>query len=194
MSLLRCFLAVALPQSLQDSIEAATAGPRKRLGTDLIRWVPTHNVHLTLKFLGDTSPSGIELIQAALEAETNQYTPFDVLLRGFGAFPNDRKPRVLWIGLIAPVTLASLQHQLDVATARLGYSSEERTFSPHLTVGRVRPNITVNGLQKIRDELEHTAVGELGSFSVDSVQLIKSELQPSGSVYTKLFSAALAKP
>jgi len=68
MSLLRCFLAVALPQSLQDSIEAATAGPRKRLGTDLIRWVPTHNVHLTLKFLGDTSPSGIELIQAALEA------------------------------------------------------------------------------------------------------------------------------
>jgi len=187
---IRCFVAAQLPISMREEIGRLGG----RIATDGLRLVRPELVHVTLKFLGDTSPSGIELIQAALEAETNQYTPFDVLLRGFGAFPNDRKPRVLWIGLIAPVTLASLQHQLDVATARLGYSSEERTFSPHLTVGRVRPNIAVNGLQKIRDELEHTAVGELGSFSVDSVQLIKSELQPSGSVYTKLFSAALAKP
>jgi 2'-5' RNA ligase len=193
MSLLRCFLAVELPPSLQDAIGAATEDPRRRLGSDLIRWVPARNVHLTLKFLGDTAPSAIGLIKAALRAEVPQYQPFDALVHGFGAFPSNRKPRVLWVGLTAPPVLASLQHELDVATARLGYSSEERGFSPHLTIGRVRQNISTSGLQKIRDELEQTSIGELGSLRVEAVHLFKSELQPAGSVYSKLFSAPLVK-
>ena len=193
MSLLRCFLAVELPTPLQDSIQFATAKVRSQLGSELVRWVPTRNVHLTLKFLGDTSPSGVELIQAALRAEVPQYRSFEVLMKGFGAFPSSRKPRVLWVGLVAPASLASLQHELDVATARLGYSSEERVFSPHLTIGRVRQSISAAGLQQIRDGLQQTSIGELGSFRVDSVHLYKSELQPAGSVYTKLFSAPLAE-
>jgi len=193
MSLLRCFLAVELPPSLQDAIEEATAGPRTRLGSDLIRWVPAHNVHLTLKFLGDTAPSGLSLIQAAMQAEASQYEPFEALVKGFGAFPNNRRPRVLWVGLSAPPVMASLQHELDVATARLGYTSEERGFSPHLTIGRVRQNVRASGLQRIRDELDGTSIGELGSFKVGSVQLFQSELQPSGSVYTRLFTAPLAR-
>jgi len=193
MSLLRCFLAVELPPPLQDAIEAATEGPRRSLGSDLVRWVPCRNVHLTLKFLGDTAPSAIGLIEAALRAEVPQYQPFDVLVQGFGAFPSNRKPRVLWVGLTAPPVLGSLQHELDVATARLGYSSEERGFSPHLTIGRVRQNISTSSLQKIRDELEQTSIGELGSLRVEVVHLFKSELQPAGSVYSKLFSTPLAK-
>ncbi|MFH1184451.1 MAG: RNA 2',3'-cyclic phosphodiesterase [Chloroflexota bacterium] len=191
--MLRCFLAVELPLSLQEAIEAATAVPRAKLGSDLVRWVSSRNVHLTLKFLGDTTPSSIELIGAALTAEVSQYRPFDVVAKGFGAFPSNRKPRVLWVGLTAPPALSSLQHELDVATARLGYGSEERDFSPHLTIGRVRQNVPTAGLQKIRDELEQTAIGELGTLTVEAVHLFKSELQPSGSVYTRLFTVALAK-
>jgi 2'-5' RNA ligase len=82
---------------------------------------------------------------------------------------------------------------LDVATARLGYASEERGFSPHLTVGRVRQNVPTAGLQKIRDELEQTSIGELGTLSVEAVHLFKSELQTSGSVYTRISTAALAR-
>jgi 2'-5' RNA ligase len=146
-----------------------------------------------LKFLGDTTPPSIELIEAALAAEVSQYKPFDVGVKGFGAFPSNRKPRVLWVGLTAPPALSSLQHELDVATARLGYASEERGFSPHLTVGRVRQNVPTAGLQKIRDELEQTSIGELGTLSVEAVHLFKSELQTSGSVYTRISTAALAR-
>ena len=193
MSLLRCFIAVELPTSIQDAIRAATAVPRSKLGSDLVRWVPVRNIHLTLKFLGDTAPSGIELIQAALSAEAAQYRPFDVLVKGFGAFPGNRKPRVLWVGLSAPAALTSLQHELDVATARLGYSSEERGFSPHLTIGRVRQNATAAGLLRIRDELESTYIDVIGSMRVAAVHLFKSELLPSGSVYTRLFTAPLGE-
>jgi 2'-5' RNA ligase len=193
MSLLRCFVAVELPASLQDAIEAATAVPRARMGPDLVRWVPARNIHLTLKFLGDTAPSGIGMIQAALRAQATQYKAFDVLVEGFGAFPTKRKPRVLWVGLKGPTELASLHHELDVATARLGYRSEERGFSPHLTIGRVRQTITSAGLQRIRDELEQTSIGEIGAMRVGAVKLFKSELQAAGSVYTSLFTAALAE-
>lgn len=193
MNLLRCFLAVELPPPIQDAIETATAGPRAKLGSDLVRWVPAHNVHLTLKFLGDTTPSGMELVQAALRAEVPQFKPFDVRVKGFGAFPSTRKPRVLWVGLVAPPALTSLQHELDVATTRLGYASEEREFEPHLTVGRVRQNTATAHLLKIRDELVKMSIGELGVFRVDAVHLFKSELQPTGSVYTRIFSEPLAK-
>jgi 2'-5' RNA ligase len=122
-----------------------------------------------------------------------QFKRFDVLVEGFGAFPSNRKPRVLWLGLVAPPALASLHHELDVATSRLGYASEERGFSPHLTIGRVRQGAASAGLQRVRDQLEKTAVGALGSLHVGAVHLFKSELQPSGSVYTKLHTAELAQ-
>jgi 2'-5' RNA ligase len=194
MSMLRCFLAVELPASVQEAIEAATMGPRARLGTKLVRWVAIRNVHLTLKFLGDTAPSSMSAISAALQAEVRQYQAFEVRVRGFGAFPNNRKPRVLWVGLDAPPVLSSLQHELDVATARLGYNSEERQFSPHLTVGRVRPEAGASAIQKIREEIEQTSVGELGVVRVEAVHLFSSELQAAGSIYTNIFTAPLGNP
>jgi 2'-5' RNA ligase len=89
--------------------------------------------------------------------------------------------------------LLSLQHAIETATARLGYASEERGFSPHLTIGRVRQNVSTMDLQKIRAALEEAKVGRLGTAHVDAVHLFKSELHPNGSVYTKLFSAPLGK-
>ena len=193
MRLLRCFIALELPASLQEAIDIATEPARTRIGSDLVRWVPTGNVHLTLKFLGDTAPSGIESIKAALATEAEQYRPFDMSVRGFGAFPSSRKPRVLWVGITAPPVLASLQREVDVATARLGYNTEERPFSPHLTIGRVRQNITTSGIQKIRDEISNITIGDLGSVQVDAVHLFKSELQAGGSVYTRLYAAAFSR-
>lgn len=192
MSVFRCFLAVELPISLQGAIEAAIMELRDRIGSDLVRWVPGSNVHLTLKFLGDAASSSLDMIRASIEAAAIQFEPFDVLVGGFGTFPNNRRPRVLWVGLDAPHGLASLHHEVELATLRLGYTSDGRSFSPHLTVGRVRERIGSKDVQRIRGELQRTKIGEIGRWRVDAVHLFRSELLPSGSRYTRLFSAPLA--
>ncbi len=193
MSLLRAFIASELPPALQDSIYTATGELRKSLGDGLIRWVPAHNVHLTLKFLGDVSISSLDLIKQMMSAEASEFAAFDVQVEELGCYPNLRRPRVLWVGLKAPAELASLQRAIEAASARLGYESEERDFSPHLTIGRVRQNASSGDVHKIRTALEGCRVGALGSARVDAIHLFKSELRPEGSIYTKLFSAPLQK-
>jgi len=191
MGLLRAFLASELPAQIQDAIHQSTAGLRQALGDDLVRWVPARNVHLTLKFLGDISPSSVDLIQQMLLAEASQFPAFEMQVEGLGCYPNPRRARVLWVGLKAPPELASLQRAVEAAAARLGYESEERGFSPHLTIGRVRQNASAADLQKVRGALEATQVPALGTVRVDAIHLFKSELHPQGSIYTRLFSAPL---
>ena len=193
MGLLRAFLATELPIPIQDTIQIATNSMRKTLGNDLIRWVPVHNVHLTLIFLGDISSSSLDLIKQMMTTEAAQFRAFEMRIEGLGAYPNSRRPRILWVGLNAPSALTYLQHALQAATARLGYPPEEREFSPHLTIGRVRQNVSTSEQQKIRTTLEETQVGNLGTVCVDGVHLFKSDLQPSGSLYTSLFMAPLVK-
>lgn len=191
MGLLRAFLAAEISIPLQDHIHTATAGLHAALGDGLVRWVPPHNVHLTLKFLGDVSRSNLDLIEQMLLKEAAQFAAFDMQVGGLGAYPNLRRARVLWVGLKAPAELLSLQRAVESAAARLGYESEERGFSPHLTIGRVRQNASSGDLQKIRTTLEGCRLGELGSVRVDALHLFKSELRPEGSLYTRLFSAPL---
>ena len=193
MGLIRTFIAAELPLPLQDAIQKATSGLHKTLGDELIRWVPPHNVHLTLKFLGDVSPASLDQIKQILVTEAAQVESFAVQVEGLGAYPNPRRPRVLWVGLNAPASLTALQHSIDAAAARLGFESEDREFSPHLTIGRVRQNLSVAEQQKIRTALEEAQIANLGTAQVDAVYLFKSDLQAAGSIYTKLFSAPLLK-
>ena len=193
MNLLRAFIALELPTFLQDAIRISTASLQKKLGLDLIRWTPAHNVHLTLKFLGDVSPANMDILKQMLTMESAQHSAFDIHVEGIGSFPNPKRPRVLWVGLNAPATLSSLARGIETASAKLGYPTEERGFSPHLTIGRVRQNAPTTDLQKIRTALEEIKVGNLGMAHIDAVNLYKSELQSSGSVYTRLFSAPLGK-
>ncbi len=193
MGLLRAFVASELPPNLQDTIYTATADLRQSLRDGVVRWVPARNVHLTLKFLGDVSPSSLDLLKQMLVAEASQFTAFDIQVIGLGCYPNLRRPRVLWVGLEAPAELGSLQHAIEAAAARLGYESEERDFSPHLTIGRVRQNASSGDVHKIRTALEGCRIGRLGSARVDAIHLFKSELRPEGSIYTRLFSAPLQK-
>lgn len=191
MGLLRAFLASELPDTLQNAIDTATANLRRSLRVDLVRWVPPRNIHLTLKFLGDVSPSSLDLIKQMLLTEASLFPAFDVQVEGLGCYPNARRPRVLWVGLNAPPELASLQRSIEAAAARLGYESEERSFSPHLTIGRVRQNASAADLHDIRSALEATPVGLLGKARVEAIHLFRSELRPEGSSYTRLFSAPL---
>jgi 2'-5' RNA ligase len=194
MSLLRVFIAIELSEHVCDAIQKQTVRLRQTLGNDLIRWVPTQNMHLTLKFLGDTTTSHLEFLKQLLAREANLHPQFSFQLGGLGAFPNSKRPRLLWIGIHAPADLASLQKSIESGTTRLGYEQEERAFSPHLSIGRVRQNLNPPEMQKIRTALDTIQLGNIGLARVDFIHLYKSDLQPSGSIYTKLFSAPLSKP
>ena len=192
MSMLRAFIAVEIPAHLQQTVHRETARLRKTIDS-LVRWVPPQNMHLTLKFLGDVSPSSVDFLRQMLRSEAANIPCFEFHLAGLGAFPNLRRPRVLYIGIQAPAALDALQHGIESATRRLGYEAEERPFSAHLTLGRVRQNATAVEQQQIRRAIEGTQVDLPGTAKVDSVHLYKSELNPGGSVYTRLFSALLRK-
>ena len=191
MSLLRAFIAVEIPTKIHKEIESQTAPLRDSLNASLVRWVPTGNIHLTLKFLGDISSANVEKLIQNISAEASQHPAFEIQFRGLGVFPNPKRPRVLWIGIQAPAGLEALQSQLEAATAKLGYPVEKRPFSPHLTIGRVKQPVSLADIQRIRTALEETQVGALGSTTVNAVHLFKSELKPTGAVYTRLHSAPL---
>ena len=194
MSLLRAFIAIELPKNILDAIEKQTARLRQSLGNDIVRWVPSQNMHLTLKFLGDVAPSHIDFLKQLLMREAESHPQFSLQMGGLGSFPTLRRPRILWIGIHAPADLVSLQKSIETAATRLGYEQEERTFSPHLTIGRARQTISLSEQQQIRAALESVQLGNIGTAIIDCVHLIKSDLHPSGSTYTKLFSAPLSKP
>jgi 2'-5' RNA ligase len=191
MTHLRTFIAIDLPKSIQDSIEKEVARLQKLLSSEIIRWTPLQNIHITLKFLGDTPTMHIDFLKQMLTRLCDSHSAFDLQLSTLGSFPNAKLPRILWLGLHAPTGLASLQRDIENESARLGYEKEARAFSPHLTIGRVHQNIHPNDLQKIASILSTFQLGKIGSARVDSVHHYQSDLHTDGSVYTKLFSAKL---
>lgn len=192
MSLLRAFIAVEIPEEILQAVGEATAEMRRVIGPR-VRWVPTQNMHLTLKFLGDITPSNVDMLSQMVRAQAELFPCFDIHVGGLGSFPSLKRPRVIFIGIQAPAALEALQRGIESASHRLGYESEDRGFSPHLTLGRVKQGVTATELQLIRRALEETTIDSLGAARVDSVHLYKSDLKPSGSIYTRLYSAPLKK-
>jgi 2'-5' RNA ligase len=176
---------------MQETIQQKTEPLRKTIGASIVRWVPSQNVHLTLKFLGDVSATSVEILTQMLRAQADSHSAFDIHISGLGSFPNLKRPRVLFIGIQPPAELEALYRGVESEATRLGYESDEHGFSPHLTLGRVKQYCSASDQQKIRKALEETKVDSLGATQVDSVHLYKSDLKPTGSVYTKLFSAPL---
>lgn len=191
MTQIRAFIAIDLPQSIQDSIEKQTARLHQTLGNEIIRWTPIQNMHLTLKFLGNIPNNHVDFLKQMLTQTADSHSAFDLQIGGIGSFPNAKSPRVLWLGIHPAAELMSLQKNVDAGASRLGYEKEARAFSPHLTLGRVRQNIQPSDLQKIRSTFDTFQLGKIPSARVDSVHLYQSELHSEGSIYTKLFSALL---
>lgn len=192
MNLLRAFIAIEIPLPIRQAVCTATSDLQKELNS-LVRWVPLENMHLTLKFLGDVSSTNLDMVTQMISAEADLFECFEIHLDGLGSFPNLKRARVLFIGIRAPAVLSALHRGIESAAKRLGYESEERDFSPHLTIGRVKQNIAAPEQQTIRRALEGTKIASLGTAKIDSVHLYKSDLKPTGSVYTRLYSAPLKK-
>ncbi|MBI4826724.1 MAG: RNA 2',3'-cyclic phosphodiesterase [Nitrospirae bacterium] len=187
--MLRCFIAIELPEEIKKSL-AETQTALKKYGAE-IRWVRPENIHLTLKFLGDTEEEQLEKISANISEACRGFKAFSLKMTGLGVFPGMRSPKVLWAGLNGSNNIIDLQKGIDISMAHFGFKPEKREFSPHLTIGRFRSLANKDAL------LEAVTSGKVknqGSFEVKTVALIKSSLTASGSVYTKISEALLAKP
>lgn len=191
MPVIRAFIAIELPHEIHQRLDQVISQLKQRLGDTAIRWVPADNIHLTLKFLGDVSIANVEVLKKIMQAEAAGCPHFEISVGGLGAFPNAHHPRVVWVGVEAPSDLNNLQHAIEAATERLGYTKEERPFSAHLTLGRVSRNATPKDARLIGEVLESTKVGFLGAAHIQAVHLFKSDLKPTGSIYTKMFTAPL---
>jgi 2'-5' RNA ligase len=191
MSVIRAFIAVDLPPDLRARLAEICDQLRTEMGQVPVRWVPPEKMHLTLKFLGDVSMNNVNVLQDILRGETVDREPFAISLGGLGAFPKVRRPRVIWVGVEAPPELESLQRGIDKQTAKVGYPPDRRPFSPHITVGRVSRNASPAEVRVIGDTLNEANVGYLGVARVQAVHLYRSDLQPGGAVYHRLFSAEL---
>jgi len=193
MSVIRAFIAIDLSLEIQRRLDDVLRNYKSQLANIPIRWVAATNIHLTLKFLGDVSLSNLNILTDMIQTEISSHHQFDISVGGSGAFPNIRQPRVIWVGVEAPPELTAIQNGIETTTARLGYTREERAFSPHLTLGRVSRNATSQDVKAISKALEGTKVGFLGATCVEKVYLYRSDLQPTGAVYTQIFSSSLIK-
>lgn len=184
---IRTFISVELPQEIQDNLKHLQDVLRASMPD--VRWTKSGNIHLTLKFLGDVEVSRIDAISEALTDIARQFTSFTTSLAGVGAFPNSRKPRIIWVGLEKGADeLVNMAKQIEGSMRRLGFPREKRSFRPHLTAGRIR---RLEHPALMTESLERSEVGELGEFTVQRISLIKSQLDPAGSIYTTLFEAPL---
>ena len=183
---MRTFIAIEVPSEVKTAV-AALQDELRRAAAD-VTWTNIENIHLTLKFLGEVEKKLLSDIEKICLETVAEFQPFSLSINGTGAFPNARHPRVLWIGLAGEVnTLESLQERLDERLASIGFEPEEKDFSPHLTVGRVRSNKNARELLALADVYSLPAL----SFVVQEVLLMKSDLHPSGASHTELARARM---
>jgi len=183
--LLRTFIAIPLPEAVQDKVDALLSDLRK--ADAAVRWVPARNLHLTLKFLGDVAEARLEELYVGIRMATEGIEPFRITLTGLGAFPNARRPRVLWIGMDVPEAMQRLYENIEKDLSRLHFPKEKRRFSPHLTIGRVKG---LRGMERLMSVVERTEFGP-ETVSVERIVAMKSDLRPTGAVYAPLKKFAL---
>ncbi len=183
----RTFIAIELDEATLHAIGDAQAQLKRARAAHHIRWVAPEKIHLTLKFLGDVAAEKIPTLGRAIADTCAGITPFTLTFGGVGAFPNTRRPAVIWVGVAGEVETATrLAQKIEDACADLGFAREERPFSPHLTVGRVKRDARPSDRQFVGELIANAKIGELGKFRAERVSVMKSELKPGGSVYTRL--------
>ncbi|MCX8044682.1 MAG: RNA 2',3'-cyclic phosphodiesterase [Desulfobacterota bacterium] len=155
-----------------------------------VRWVKPEHMHLTLKFLGPTRPEQIDRIKTLLIETVRGVAPFVFDIAGLGAFPNTKNPKVIWAGIAADEHLVSFQARLETGLEKLGFQKEKRTFSPHLTLGRVRDGAH---RKDIGTSIERHAGETIGRVETSRIVLFRSDLTPSGPVYSVLADVHVPK-
>lgn len=185
--MLRLFVATTLPASILESITAIQQRLRADIPHGVVRWVDPHGIHLTLKFLGDVPATQQPELERALDEAVGNRQPFDLVISELGCFPSVRRPRVVWVGLAGALPeLHALRDDVERIIAPLGYPTEDRPFSPHLTLGRVRREASASQASLLGAQVMRSQQTDPRTWRVSSVSLMQSELSPGGATYTEL--------
>jgi len=187
----RCFIAIGLTDEIKAGLEQLQS-QLKSGGQTSIKWVDPYSIHLTLKFLGGVDGDKISPITAAMAEAVQGVAPFRLEVKGLGAFPNLRRVQVVWVGVGGEVDkLAYLQQRLESSLAGLGFTPENRRFTPHLTLARVRDRASSGEREGLGELITGTKFETAYSFPVEEVSLMKSQLTREGAIYSRISAAAL---
>ncbi len=196
--MIRAFLAVELSQELRAELAVVQQELKRRIEPEMkqdrrISWVRPASIHLTLKFLGDMDEQVIDPLLVAVEQTIGSQIPVNVPLERFGAFPRPQSPRALWVGPsenwergVEAKRVAEIHGAIEQACEGLRFLRETKPFSPHLTLARIKMGERHIGVALAKSGLLDRPI-LLGALAVESVVLMKSELKPTGAVYTKLW-------
>ena len=180
--MIRAFIAMHLPEALRREIASLQANLRSSAAD--VRWVEPENMHLTLKFLGSVEEGDLVLLEEALHAAVRPFAPFFFQLEGIGTFPRTAQPRVVWLAVSqGKDQLVEIAQAVEQACVEVGLPAQERSFSPHLTLGRIRSN---KGLDPLLRRLKSVQIQRLPLAQVKSLTLFQSTLSPDGPTYTPL--------
>ncbi|MFQ5817239.1 MAG: RNA 2',3'-cyclic phosphodiesterase [Terriglobia bacterium] len=177
---MRLFVAIDLTPEIHAIL--AELMDKLRPTTTAMRWTKPEGLHLTLKFIGETPDEKLDAIRVRL-ANVHSTAPVEMRFRDLGFFPNERQPRVFWVGIEATPNLAELAAQVETELAALGIPPEKRPFVPHLTLGRFRAPDRSRALQ---ETIRTFAAREFGRQTATEFFLYQSQLSPRGASYKKL--------
>jgi 2'-5' RNA ligase len=177
---MRTFVAIDIPDEIRGKIKDIIEALRPAATN--IRWSRPEGLHLTLKFLGEVPPAKVEEIKKSLAAVHLQ-APLALRVQGAGYFPNERSPRVIWLGLEGGAEMQDLVARVEENLQPLGFAKEDRPFTAHLTLGRLNTPGKIPAVQELLRQREPL---ELGSFTANEFFLYESKRSPGGSVYLKI--------
>jgi len=186
---IRTFIAIKLPDHVIRRLSEIQQDLKKH-GLR-IKWSRPENIHLTLKFLGDIYPDDVGPVCRVVDASVKGFTSISLCAVGVGFFPGIRRPRILWTGISGQTDLLEKLHKaIDSGLSFLGFAKDGRRFTGHLTLGRFKGRPDSEPLIDIMKTYADTVSDE---FSVDAVSVYKSDLKPSGPIYTNLSSIRLGQ-
>ena len=187
----RSFIAIPVPDEGIRALKQVVADFDPEIGR-YVRWVRPEGIHLTIKFMGNIPAGIVERVLGVLPLLTANLSPFSIQISGLGGFPNLRKPRVLWAGLDGDLgALRALQLEVDGAMADIGLPKEQRLFSPHLTLARVRREVSDGQLRKISEVVASGEIFATPAWTVNTISLMRTELDPAGSRHYLVGAASI---
>jgi len=192
-TVVRAFVAIDTSPVI-DQLKSIQDVLRRGPGGASVRWKNVSGIHLTLKFLGSVQASMLADVYGAVSTACDAIHAFELKVGSLGCFPNMRRPRVVWLGVRDPRDcLAALQQHVETELVQTGHEPDLRPFRAHLTLGRVHRSASVAEIEALGRCVAETDVGAGASLLVDAVHVMRSDLRPSGAVYTELYRAPLAR-
>lgn len=191
MEQIRSFIAIELPGELKRAL--VQLQEQLKTGSQIpVKWVDPNSIHLTLKFLGDISTGITGQITQAMEKACQGMRPFYLEVGEPGVFPNVNRVNVVWVGLRGEVDkLKQLQQSIDSSLVTLGFQRESRTFTPHLTLARVRDRAAPEERRNLGQLVASTGFETNCGLEINSVQLMRSQLTREGAIYSRINTVTL---